>query len=89
MLRADAPLPVTPSQEVQIRGVLRAVHLEDDWIEVLSDGKMVHVDGAGDMLDDVLGPMVNKNVTVRAQERTKGHAPPKLYVIDVEPGEED
>jgi hypothetical protein len=80
---------VTPQHEVQIRGVLRAVHLEEDWIEVLSGGKLIHFGDAGEMLDDVIGPMVNKTVLVRAQERARGRGPPKLYVIDVEPGEED
>jgi hypothetical protein len=50
----------------EFRGTLRAVHLDQDWLEVLSDGHLVHIKGLQDAVDDVIGPMVNKQVLVRA-----------------------
>ena len=51
-------------KEAQLIGILRALHLDKDWIEVVIDGKTEHIRGAGDQLDDVLGPMVNRQVIV-------------------------
>lgn len=51
----------------QIVGVLRALHLDNDWLEVTVDDPMrphVRVDDAGDALDDIVGPMVNRRVIV-------------------------
>jgi hypothetical protein len=61
-----------------IKGILRAVHLDQDWLEVAtktSDPEQVHVriDEAGDALDDVVGPMVNRNVLVSAVRRGSKH----------------
>jgi hypothetical protein len=38
-----------------IRGILRGVHLDRDWLEVLVDGKTEHVAGVSDAVDDVIG----------------------------------
>lgn len=53
--------------EVVLHGILRAVNLDKDWIEVSVDGKSHHISGLADALDDVIGPMVNRRVTVRAR----------------------
>ena len=68
--------------EVTISGVLRALHLDNDWLEVTSGGIHHRVTGVGDAIDDVIGPMVNHDVVVRARRR--GHA---LAFIDIEPDE--
>jgi hypothetical protein len=57
---------------VELRGVLRALNLEKDWLEVLMDGQIVHVDGLNEAVDDVIGPMVNRPVIVQAKRKTKG-----------------
>lgn len=60
---ADPLAPNLPEEEIP--GVLRAVHLELDWIEVMSDRGMVRVERMGQEVDDRIGPMVNNRVLVR------------------------
>ena len=50
----------------ELRGTLRALHLDDDWLLVVVDGKPVRIEGLQDQVDDVVGPMVNRTVIVRA-----------------------
>jgi hypothetical protein len=54
-----------------VHGVLRGLHLDKDWLEVtVSDQRLfgqelhVRIHNAGDVLDDVVGPMVNRKVMV-------------------------
>jgi hypothetical protein len=79
---AGKQLPVTPDQ-VTLKGILRAVHLERDWLELYIDDKPVHITGVGETVDDVIGPMVNHAVVVQAALDPKG-----TYVFqDIEPDE--
>ena len=59
---------LAPTDEtVRIKGVLRALHLDQDWLEVTTDSLScdhIKVEEASDALDDVIGPMVNKRVSV-------------------------
>jgi hypothetical protein len=63
----------------ELRGILRAVHLDKDWLDLMVDGVSMHVVGLEDAVDDVIGPMVNKEVIVRAK-RSAG----KLVYDDIE-----
>ncbi len=58
----------TKAEEIpeELLGTLRAVHLDKDWIEIIVDGAVMHIDGLQDAVDDVIGPMVNRPVIVRA-----------------------
>jgi len=56
--------------EETLRGVLRAVNLDKDWIEVVSDVGTHHINGLAEALDDVIGPMVNRRVVVRVRRDT-------------------
>ena len=59
-------------EPITVNGVLRALHLDEDWLEVTTlDVPPGHlrVDEAGEALDDVVGPMVNRRVTVTAVRR--------------------
>lgn len=58
--------------EVTLRGVLRAVHLDKDWLELLVDNEPLHISGVGETVDDVIGPMVNHLVIVTAFRDPKG-----------------
>lgn len=62
------------AEKVPLRGVLRALDLDKDWIEITVniEGHLQHirVEEAGDEVDDVLGPMVNREVIVETT-RTK------------------
>ncbi len=73
-IRRERP-PVAPSSDTsvpQVRGVLRAVHLDLDWLEVSLEGapdQHVKIYDAGEVLDDVIGPMVNRRVIVTATKK--------------------
>ena len=65
-----------------IRGTLRALHLDKDWLEVATmDNPPQHlkIEEAGDVLDDVVGPMVNRLVNVSVFRRGR-----KLVYQDIE-----
>ncbi len=58
--------PSPDEREDEIRGVLRALNLDDDWIQVAQeDGENVKIRRAGEEIDDRIGPMVNHSVVVR------------------------
>jgi hypothetical protein len=78
---STAPLGAPQHDEVQLMGVLRGLQLDQDWIEVTVEGQTVRITGAGDQVDDVLGPMVNRRVIVDAY-RTK---PGKIILNDIRP----
>jgi len=65
--------------EELLHGVLRALDLDNDWLEVSIDGKAVKVKGVGETVDDVIGPMVNHNVVVRVARKRGG-----LSFVDIE-----
>ena len=52
-----------------LNGVLRALHLDRDWLEVAVDDDHIQVHGVGEQVDDVIGPMVNKPVAVLVVEK--------------------
>ena len=64
----------------ELRGILRAVHLDKDWLEIVASGESTHVEGLQDAVDDLIGPMVNRLVRVRAV-RTRQQ---KLKFVDIE-----
>lgn len=52
-------------ESISLRGVLRGLQLDKDWIEVSVDGSSsVKIYETGDVIDDVVGPMVNRRVIV-------------------------
>jgi len=64
--------PTGADEIVTIEGVLRGVHLDQDWLEVATQDPAldhVRIEDAGDALDDVVGPMVNRSVVVTAVRR--------------------
>ena len=79
-LRAEESPSSAEMEPTELKGVLRAVHLDQDWIEVTVDGNNVRVRNVGEALDDVIGPMVNHSVIVRALKDKKG----SLHFRDIE-----
>ena len=80
-LRKKSVLPAkTEEIEEELLGTLRAVHLDKDWIEIIVDGAVIHIDGLQDAVDDVIGPMVNRSVIVRAIRSAHN----KFKFIDIE-----
>ena len=79
-LKTDPP---TVGKEETISGTLRALHLDRDWLEVsVGDGRHLRVDGVGEQVDDVIGPMVNKAVAVHVISNDDKHR-----FVDIEPAE--
>jgi hypothetical protein len=78
------PQQLQPPQEAfQLRGVLRALHLDEDWlkVDITGDNPAQHVIyGAGEAIDDVVGPMVNRPVIVDVVRYGKK----KLYFRDIQ-----
>jgi hypothetical protein len=71
------------------RGVLRAVHLDQNWLALtLEDGSQIKCDTVAEMLDDVVGPMVNKQVLVSGTLRQKRQKK-RLLVSEVERVDEE
>ncbi|HJV81328.1 hypothetical protein [Noviherbaspirillum sp.] len=67
-------------EELEFRGTLRAVHLDKDWLEFSVDGNSMRVEGLQDAVDDVIGPMVNRSVIVKAIRVSDK----KLRFVDIE-----
>lgn len=68
-----------PTEEVLL-GTLRAVHLDEDWLDITVDDKSLHVKDLKDTVDDVIGPMVNRSVSVRVIRLPSN----KLKFVDIE-----
>lgn len=69
--------------EETVRGVLRAVHLDEDWLEVTVEGQHVRIVQVSEAVDDVIGPMVNRPVILRTALDARGW---RLF-RDIEPDE--
>jgi hypothetical protein len=64
----------------EMRGILRAVHLDKDWLEIAVASVPIHIVGLQDAVDDVIGPMVNRSVVVRVVRTAQN----KLKFKDIE-----
>ena len=73
--------PRVATTPYSLRGILRAVHLDQDWLEVTVDNSHLRVDRVGEAVDDVIGPMVNKAVIVRVVTDVRG----RHHFRDMEP----
>lgn len=69
----------TPEDSTELRferlaGVLRGLHLDKDWIELSPDdsSQSIRIFQTGDVIDDVVGPMVNHRVVVDVALRPDG-----------------
>jgi hypothetical protein len=65
----------------EVRGVLRAVDLERNWLEILpSDSDGVKCKIGHEILDDVVGPMLNRPVIARVKKMRSG----RMDLLDIE-----
>ena len=89
-IREVIPKEESPSEErLSYRGTLRALHLDRNWLELaLEDGSHVTCDTVPDMLDDVVGPMVNRHVLVTGPLRQK-RGKSRLLVSEIERVDEE
>ena len=63
---------VSGETEGALTGVLRAVHLDQDWLEVTVANQHIRVFGVGETVDDVIGPLVNRAVIVQIVTQANG-----------------
>ena len=84
-IREVIPKQELPSEERKsYRGTLRALHLDRNWLELaLEDGGHIKCNTVPDMLDDVVGPMVNRHVLVTGPLRQK-RGKSRLLVSEIE-----
>lgn len=68
--KSEPASPELPERRVTLTGTLRNLHLDNDWIEVSIDGETKKIYGAGEEMDDRIGPMVNRRVVVEVIERS-------------------
>ncbi|MGG6264577.1 hypothetical protein ACQ4M3_26975 [Leptolyngbya sp. AN03gr2] len=54
---------------LRLRGTLRGLQLDNDWIEITVDGENRKIYDAKEEIDDVVGPMVNRKVVAEVVER--------------------
>jgi hypothetical protein len=72
VLRTYRPPSQSDTQQidVELSGILRGLHLDEDWLEVAvknAEGqRTVRIYEAGDTLDNVVGPLINREVIVDA-----------------------
>ncbi|WP_235375827.1 hypothetical protein [Burkholderia thailandensis] len=79
-LREQTPPVSSRGEATTVVGTLRAVHLDKDWLDLNMSGKSIHIDGVKDSIDDIIGPMMNKQVVVHVLKLPKG----KLKFVDIE-----
>lgn len=85
VIRAEQPKPAAGEQAVELSGSLRAVDLNDDWLKIhVPDHGEEKVIGVSQQVDDVIGPMVNRQVLVRAVRTKSG----SLRFVDIELADE-
>lgn len=63
----------------EFTGILRALDLDSDWLKFDVDSGQVTVKGLSQAVDDVIGPMVNKTVVVKAVKTRRG----ELKFVDI------
>jgi hypothetical protein len=70
-------------RETTLHGILRNLHLDDDWLEVSVEGNPRRVNGVSETVDDLIGPMVNREVSVRVRSGKGG----SFIFVDIEQDE--
>ena len=76
----SAALATEDGAPEELRGTLRAVHLDKDWLDIVVDGISMHIVGLQDAVDDVIGPMANRSVIVQVVRVSQN----KLNFVDIE-----
>lgn len=81
-LKSAMPASEREAEQIELHGVLRALHLDKDWLELDVQGKSERVAGVAEEVDDIIGPMVNRKVIVYARRIRR-----RLHFISIEPDE--
>lgn len=78
----ETALEKSTGQRELLSGVLRAVHLDKDWLEVVANGQSYRVTKVEEQVDDVIGAMVNRVVVVHTIRDGD-----TLRFVDIEPND--
>lgn len=73
------PATIESAKRDKLVGTLRALDLDRDWLEVEVDGRHQRIVGLQDTIDDVIGPLVNRRVSVTIDRVGR-----KLTFVDIE-----
>jgi hypothetical protein len=69
--KSEPELPELPEYKItSLKGTLRNLHLDDDWIEISIDGSYQKIYGAGEEIDDRVEPMVTRRIVAEVLERS-------------------
>ena len=69
---------------IQLRGTLRGLHLDRDWIEVSNNGSSNKIYGTKKEIEDVIGAMVNRPVVVDVVQKNDKSGEKKYYYQDIQ-----
>ena len=73
VIKRDFTKPrISGETEGALTGILRAVHLREDWLELTVNGRDVQVFEVGEAVDDVVGPLMNRAVVVQIVTQARG-----------------
>jgi len=75
---------ITDYKNIQLRGVLRGLQLDQDWIEVSLDGENKKIYDAKEEIDDVIGSMVNRRVVLDVVEKSEKQSEKRYYLRDIQ-----
>jgi len=72
VLKKNKPKSLESSEDrvISLKGTLRNLHLDNDWLEISINGETQKIYGAGEEIDDRVGPMVNRRVVAEVVERS-------------------
>lgn len=88
-ITAALPKPARAEEQLEKRiGILRALHLDKKWLEILlTDAAPLRCNIESLLLDDVVGPMVNQVVTVTGYRRRR-RGQTQFVLSDIELGDQ-
>ena len=76
------------SQLLKMRGRLRGLELNQEWIHVVDKNEVDHYfSSRGIAIDDVIGPLVNREVIVTARAPKPSFKPQRPALVDIESAE--
>jgi hypothetical protein len=67
-----------------LRGTLRGLQLDNDWIEITIDGEPRKIYDVREEIDDVIGPMVNRRVVAEVLEKADSSVAKKYSLRDLQ-----
>jgi hypothetical protein len=83
--KSEPESPELPEDKITyLRGTLRGLQLDHDWLEINVDGENRKVYDAMQEIDDVIGPMVNRRVVAEVIERSDRTTERKYSLRDLQ-----